>query len=286
MCRWFAYSGATMNVAHLVFRGSNSIVGQSLESHEGAEPTNGDGFGLGWWTDGSNTPSRFRSVEPAWNDANLREISGQLRTRMLMMHVRAAIGSPVQLTNCHPFRHRDILFMHNGYIPEFADVRRQLLIDLRPELFNHVDGTTDSEVLFHLALGYGLHADPQGALERATGHIERVLREAGHEPGLQLSLCAGNGTDLWAVRYASGDETPRTLYASRDVATIAEQISSHRAELPILSAVAPGSRLIVSEPPSSLEGVWEPIEPGSFVHLRDGEMTTSTFEPTAAPALR
>ena len=36
-----------------------------------------------------------------------------------MAHVRAAIGSPVQQTNCHPFRHGNWLFVHNGFIAEF-----------------------------------------------------------------------------------------------------------------------------------------------------------------------
>ena len=44
------------------------------------------------------------------------------------MHIRAAIGSAVQQTNCHPFRHDRWLFMHNGYLNEFTTIKRDLVL--------------------------------------------------------------------------------------------------------------------------------------------------------------
>jgi predicted glutamine amidotransferase len=58
----------------------------------------------------------FRSIEPAWNDQNLRELAGHIRSHLFFAHIRAAIGSAVQQANCHPFRHGRWLFMHNGFI--------------------------------------------------------------------------------------------------------------------------------------------------------------------------
>ena len=46
------------------FPGTNSSVDQSLHSRLGAEPTNGDGFGPGWYG-APETPGVYRSVEPA-----------------------------------------------------------------------------------------------------------------------------------------------------------------------------------------------------------------------------
>ena len=40
----------------------------------GATTTNGDGFGIGWYGEGS-VPAVFKSVDPAWNDRNLREVA-------------------------------------------------------------------------------------------------------------------------------------------------------------------------------------------------------------------
>ena len=48
MCRWLAYSGAPILLHDVLYEGPNSLVHQSLQSRLGAEPTNGDGFGVGW----------------------------------------------------------------------------------------------------------------------------------------------------------------------------------------------------------------------------------------------
>jgi predicted glutamine amidotransferase len=46
----------------------------------GVETTNGDGFGVGWYSTYTETPAVFRSVKPAWNDSNLREVAGHVET--------------------------------------------------------------------------------------------------------------------------------------------------------------------------------------------------------------
>jgi predicted glutamine amidotransferase len=51
MCRWLAYSGAPILMNEVLCQGTNSLVDQSLHSRLGAEPTNGDGFGVGWYGD-------------------------------------------------------------------------------------------------------------------------------------------------------------------------------------------------------------------------------------------
>ena len=131
MCRWLAYSGSPILMKDVLYRGTNSLVDQSLHSRLGAEPTNGDGFGVGWYG-APDTPGMFHSTEPAWNDQNLRELAGHISSRLFFTHIRAAIGSAVQQTNCHPFRHDNWLFMHNGYINEFATIKRDLVLADRP----------------------------------------------------------------------------------------------------------------------------------------------------------
>jgi predicted glutamine amidotransferase len=75
-----------------------------------------------------DTPGMYHSTEPAWNDQNLRELSGHITSPLFFTHIRAAIASAVQETNCHPFRHNRWLFMHNGYINEFARIKRDLIL--------------------------------------------------------------------------------------------------------------------------------------------------------------
>ena len=131
----------------------------------GAETTNGDGFGLGWYGAGEG-PGTYHSVAPAWGDANLRDLSSHIESHLFIAHVRATSGTAIQQTNCHPFRHGKWLFVHNGVVAGFHEMRRELMLEVAPELFPDIQGSTDSEVLFHLALTYGLEQDPVAALER------------------------------------------------------------------------------------------------------------------------
>ena len=75
-----------------MFRPVHSLIDQSLHSRMGATTTNGDGFGIGWYGTGE-TPAVFKSVDPAWNDRNLREIAAQVETPLLFAHVRASTGT-------------------------------------------------------------------------------------------------------------------------------------------------------------------------------------------------
>ena len=159
MCRWLAYSGAPILLETALYSPANSLIDQSLHSKLGAEATNGDGFGVGWY-DHYEVPGVFRSIEPAWNDANLRELSRHITSGLFFAHLRAAIGSPVQQTNCHPFRHGRWLFMHNGYVDELARVRRDLVFAVDESLYPELTGTADTEILFYLALSFGLEDDP------------------------------------------------------------------------------------------------------------------------------
>jgi hypothetical protein len=84
MCRWLAYSGSPVLLDELLYKPKHSLIVQSLHSTLGAETTNGDGFGVGWYGDQA-TPGVFRGTEPAWNDRNLRELA---------MHVSSPLASP------------------------------------------------------------------------------------------------------------------------------------------------------------------------------------------------
>ena len=125
MCRWLAYSGTPVLLERLLYTPVHSLIDQSLHSKLGVETTNGDGFGVGWYGEG-DSPALFKSIEPAWNDKNLRELAGHVRSGLVFAHIRAATGTPVQWTNCHPFRHGSWLWMHNGSIAQFQDVKREL----------------------------------------------------------------------------------------------------------------------------------------------------------------
>ena len=253
MCRWMAWLGQPVLMDELLFKTKHGIVAQSLHSDLGAEPTNGDGFGVGWYGTGSG-PGLYRSVAPAWSDANLRELAAHVESPLFLAHVRAAIGSPVQETNCHPFRHDGWLFAHNGFIAGFDRLRRDLMLALDPDLFPLVQGTTDSEVVFHLALTFGLREDPVGAMERVVGTIEAAAARRGIPAPVQGTFGISDGTALWAVRYAT-EGPARTLFTSCD----ADAIRRLHPENPRLQRLHHDDRLVVSEPLSDLPGLWREV---------------------------
>jgi glutamine amidotransferase len=259
-----AWLGQPLLIDELLFKTQHGIVDQSLHSRLGAEPTNGDGFGLGWYGDGEG-PGVYHSVSPAWSDANLRELAAHIESPLFMAHVRAAIGSPVQETNCHPFRDGRWLFVHNGFIADFHTLRRDLMLAVDPARFADIHGSTDTEVVFYLALAFGLKDDPIEALERTVGFIETTAREHGVDAPVQASFGVADGETLWAVRYAT-EGVPRSLFASTDVSTV-QQLHPDNPRLQRLSSE---DRLIVSEPFSDLPGVWQEIEPSTAVTVRHG----------------
>ena len=258
MCRWLAYTGSPVVLTEVLYTPVHSLIDQSLHSRLGAETTNGDGFGIGWYDTGP-VPGVFRSIEPAWNDQNLHELAGHIRSPLFFAHIRAAIGSAVQQTNCHPFRHGRWLFMHNGFIDGFAKMKRDLVLAIDPALFPQIMGTTDTEVLFHLALTFGLEEDPPQALARAIGLVEAHGHAQDVEYPFQGTIATTNGDSLWAFRYSSQGRS-RSLFFTRDVPTLRQQYPDRE----ILREVSDDARLVVSEPIGDLPGAWIEMPEASY----------------------
>jgi len=264
MCRWMAWLGQPVLMEELLFNTDHGIVDQSLHARMGAEPTNGDGFGVGWYGTGDG-PGIYRSISPAWSDENLRELAAHVESPLFLAHIRAAIGSPVQQTNCHPFRHDGWLFVHNGFINGLRELRRDLALAVDPELFPEIRGSTDTELIFALALTHGLEEDPVGALERAVGAIEAMAAARGIPAAVQASFGVSDGSTLWAVRYAT-EGPARSLFASAEV----DSIRRLHPDNPRFALLSPDDRLVVSEPFSDLPGVWEEVPQGTALTVRRG----------------
>jgi predicted glutamine amidotransferase len=278
MCRWLAYSGSPVLVEELLYGPKNSLVVQSLHSQMGAEETNGDGFGVGWYGD-RDTAAVFRSIEPAWNDRNLRALSAHIRSPLVFAHIRASTGSPVQQTNCHPFQHGRWLWMHNGMIREYHVLKRDLTLAVSPERYADIEGTTDSEVMFHLALTFGLEEDPPAAVARVIGLVEQVGREHGVEHPFQGTIATSDGECIWAFRYSSERES-RSLYYSTDVRTLRAIYPENE----LLREVGDEARLVVSEPlGDALPGAWNKVPESTYGVIQPGQDEIHPFTPVADP---
>jgi glutamine amidotransferase len=273
MCRWLAYSGSPVFLEELLLKPAHSLIDQSLHSRLGVETTNGDGFGVGWYGEG-DTPAVFKSIEPAWNDRNLRELGHHVRSGLVFAHIRASTGTPVQQTNCHPFRHGRWLWMHNGSIAQFHDVKRDLMLEVDPTLYPDVEGSTDSEAFFFLALTLGLEDDPPSAVERAVGLIEHVGRDHGIEHPIQMTVATTDGSSVWAFRYSSEGKS-RSLFYSTRVDTLREQ----HPEVEVLQELSDETRLVVSEPLGDLAGAWNEVPESHYGVVRKGEDELQPFAP-------
>jgi glutamine amidotransferase len=250
MCRWLAYSGTPIKLEELLLKRDHSLIDQSLHSRMGATTTNGDGFGVGWYGE-DETPRLYRSTHPAWNDRNLRELASGISSPLFFAHIRASTGSAIQETNTHPFRYGRWLWMHNGLIREFPSVKRELMLAIDDSLFDSIEGTTDSEAMFYLALTFGLESDPVGAVEQMVGFVEETGHRHDVEHPIQMTVATTDGRKIWAFRYSSEGDS-RTLYFT----TRMDELKALYPDLRELDALSDETRVIVSEPLGDLPGVW------------------------------
>jgi predicted glutamine amidotransferase len=277
MCRWLAYSGSPVLLEDLLFKPENSLVMQSKHSRLGVEAINGDGFGVGWYG-AQQTPGIYHSIEPAWNDRNLRELSAHAKAGRVFAHIRATTGTAVQQTNCHPFRHENWLWMHNGAIADFSSVKRDLTLAVDPALFPFIEGSTDSELFFYLALTFGLQADPPSAVARAVALIEEVGHQHGVDQPIQMTVATTDGQTTWAFRYSSEGKS-RSLFHSADVSTL----RLHYPDNEVLRELSDDALLVVSEPLGDLQGAWEEVPESTCLTAHDGGMELSEFSPSSVP---
>lgn len=255
MCRWLAYLGAPIFLSELLFEPENSLIDQSLHARESVSTTNGDGFGIGWYAHRAE-PGVFRDVLPAWNDENLLAITEQIRAGLFLAHVRASTGTSTSRANCHPFRFGRWLFMHNGRIGGWWEVRRALEAMIAPEFYRARVGTTDSEAMFCLALSYGLDRDPEAALARTVGQVERVMADHGVQAPLRISLALSDSERIIALRHSSDGKSP-SLYAGIGAEALGAAGLGDEA--------ARRGLLIVSEPLDDVGGNWTAIEESQLV---------------------
>ena len=273
MCRWLAYCGSPIRLEELLVKRDRSLIDQSLHAQLGATTTNGDGFGVGWYENGE-PPRVYRSTHPAWNDRNLKELAAGISSPLFFAHIRASTGTAIQETNTHPFRYGKWLWMHNGLIRDFPLVKRELVLAIDEPLFTSIEGTTDSEVMFFLALTFGLEDDPVGAVERMVGFVEETGRSHGVEHPIQMTVATTDGRCIWAFRYSSEGDS-RSLYFS----TRMDSLKALHPDLAELGALSDETRVVVSEPLGDLPGAWNEVPESHVGIVQPGEDELRPFAP-------
>jgi glutamine amidotransferase len=187
----------------------------------------------------------------------------------------------VQQTNCHPFRYGQWLFMHNGFIGGFAAIKRDLVLAVDEPLFPEIKGQADTEVLFYLALTFGLTEDPPGAVARAIGLVEARGRARGIAYPFQGTIATTDGESLWVFRYSSEGKS-RSLFFTRDIPTLRREYPDRE----ILREVSDDARLVVSEPIGDLPGAWVEVPEASYGVVSKGGDRLLPFVPEAPSRAR
>jgi predicted glutamine amidotransferase len=214
----------------------------------------------------------YHSTHPAWNDRNLRELAAGISSPFFCAHIRASTGGAIQETNVHPFRHGRWLWMHNGLIREYHQVKRELQV--ADDLYPSIEGTRDSETMFYLALTFGLEDDPVAAVGRMVGLVEETGRKHGIEQPIQMTVATTNGETIWAFRYSSEHES-RSLFFSTRMDTLREL----HPELVELGVLSDETRVIVSEPLGDLSGAWNDVPESHVGIIQPGEDQLRPFAP-------
>jgi glutamine amidotransferase len=164
--------------------------------------------------------------------------------------------------------------MHNGLIREFHQVKRDLTLAVDPDLYPSIEGSTDSELFFYLALTLGLEDDPPAAVARAVGLIEETGRKHGVEHPIQMTVATTDGDSVWGYRYSSEGKS-RSLFYSTAVSTLRDQYPDN----PLFHEVSDAARLIVSEPLGDLAGAWNEVPESSYGVIHRGDDELHPFTP-------
>lgn len=256
MCRWMAYVGSPRLIEEFVYDGKNALCGQAQHSHKAKLGVHGDGGGLGWYGKPPE-PGIYRNPGPAWADPNLRELTRMVESRIFFAHVRASTGAPNLFVNCHPFRCKRWMFMHNGQIGGFRQLRRRLDAKLSDDSHAAIQGGTDSELMFHLMITHGLDHDPPSAIRRTMDEIEQMRQADGIDEAFRATLAITNGCKVWAVRWSSDHLAP-SLYQKQHENGV----------------------LVVSEPLDEDISSWREIAPNSLatVSLDNNDRATARIE--------
>ncbi len=247
MCRWMAYKGQSIYIEDWLLDSEHSLIEQSKSADLTKYEVNGDGFGIGWYGQ-KPEPGLFKSIRPAWNDANLKSLAAHVSSPLFLAHVRSATGTPIQETNSHPFQYKNWLMVHNGLIHDFELVKKELVGHINAEYFPHIIGSTDSEILFYLLLSNGLEKDIHSAVKNVIDLVESIAALHSIKFALRMTLGISDGQSLWAVRFSSNLKSS-TLFYSLETLNDNSQL------------------LIVSEPMDECEIYWVPVEENSILHF-------------------
>ena len=232
MCRWLIYIGDNITINNILFDGHNSIIKQSykktftpflehpnIRNHQ----INADGFGVGWYKDDFLEPCLYISTKTPWSDINIRKISNYIESKLIFTHIRAIKPFSISLVhdyNCHPFTHKNFMFMHNGDMKNFISFKKKIINNLDDDVYQIIKGNTDSEYAFALFLNLldkktftnGNLIEPELFKNNIIKLIHTLIEYSGNIP-MSMNFAFTDGNTIICTRYINDDnDDPPSLY--------------------------------------------------------------------------
>ncbi len=240
MCRFVAYRGKRVPLAHVISEPEHSLVEQSYQPKEMTAGTvNVDGFGVGWYNRAlESAPCVYTNIIPIWSDRNLPGLSRHIASDCILANVRGATpGFGLDQSNCQPFAYERLLFMHNGFIENFrGNLGRKIRDSLGDEYYRLIQGTTDSEHIFALVLNFlhGREYTQQTLVAALQGTVAQLLEWTyGRQMHMALNIVLSDGECVVALRFANSSPAPSLYYLPNSpafpdgVVIASEKLSAH-----------------------------------------------------------
>lgn len=212
------------------FIGNRDELGpRALAAHKSALTVHrGDAAALGWGVGFYQFGEVLLRRRPLDERETIQpsQLTEQLKTDLLIGHVRNPTVGNLRTENTHPFRYRQWLFAQTGTLQRF-DTLRSRLLEAQPEFLRpNVRGDTDSELFFYLVLSYlndqaqlevasASKASIGGALRSALEFVDRLCEEQGLPRQLGDALLT-NGDRLVAV-HRSGQMATLSVDRKEDI---------------------------------------------------------------------
>ena len=224
------------------------------------------GWGMGYYQVGQPLLRKQPKTPPGPLD--LVGTASNLRTQLILGHVRTATVGGQRTENTHPFRHRNWIFCHSGTLDRFDLVREDMLRSVPDFIRRNIRGKTDSEHLFHLFLSFlndtGRLDDPRippdvaaRALASTFAYVDRLVTDRGGEPA-QGCCILSNGSIVVGTRRSM------PMKVTRQSAYICHGPDGKPTRMPNLKAV-----LLMGGAPPDLQG-WEEVADRSIITIDAG----------------
>jgi glutamine amidotransferase len=229
------------------------------------------GWGVGFYQSGE-VLLRRRPIDDR-DEINLVDALENVRTDVLLSHVRRATAGALRTENTHPFRYRLWLWGQSGTILGFPRLRERLRDSLPAFLQRNVRGDTDSELFFYLFLSFlhdAGHLDDgrvlpnhvSAALRASIALVDRLSAEEGFGQN-SGDIMVTNGEHLFVV-HRGGVAALRELRGRYDVE---EVLGRDRQRQPRIPSIESTHFSVVVSGVDAVPASWTSFEPRSIVTL-------------------